>query len=65
MRNHLTEQFDLMKDTIDKLKGIIFCEVSAERQGQKLTDQEVLSQASCILAEHEIVAGQIALKYAR
>lgn len=64
MRNHLTDQFDLMKGTIEKLKGVLFCEVGAEGQGEKLSDQEVLSKAACILAEHELISDQIARRYA-
>lgn len=64
MRNHVFDQYDLMKDTIEKLKGVLFCEVGAEVQGEKLSDQEVLSKAACILAEHEIVSDQIARRYA-
>lgn len=64
MRNHLTDQFDLMKDTIEKLKGVLFCELGAVRQEPKLSDQEALSKAACILAEHELISDQIARRYA-
>lgn len=65
MKNHLTDQFDLMQNTLKELKNVIFCVAGVNEKGQNVTDQDILSKAACILAEHELIADQIAMKYGR
>lgn len=57
MRNHFTAMYDEQKRTIDRLKEAFF--------EQERSDHEAVAIACAILAEHEIVSDQIALKYGR
>lgn len=56
MRNHFTDKFDLMAETVERLKKILF--------ENDCNDRDVVEQVSAILAEHEIVSDQIARRYA-
>lgn len=56
MKNHLTDKYDLMAETVKRLRAVLFDE--------DCKDRSAVSEACAILAEHELISDQIEARYA-